>query len=96
MRDKGLTILISIATVSVIGLMYSAILMRNGNLEKQIKSQQNIIATQKAEIELLEASIEQREMEISLWGNILDRLAMKHPAEARQIAREFGVQTGGE
>ena len=26
----------------------------------------------------------------------LDRLAMKHPEEARQIAREFGVQTGGE
>jgi hypothetical protein len=96
MRDKGLAILIFIVSVSVIGLMYSAILMRNGDLEKQIKNQQNLIATQKAEIEFLEAAIEDREMEISLWGNILDRLAMKHPEEARQIAREFGVQTGGE
>lgn len=93
MKNKGLIYIIVIVTATVTALMYTAIILRNGDLEKQIKAQQEVIKDQEEQIKMLEEAVEDREMEISLWGHILDRLASNHPEEAKQIARSFGVQT---
>jgi len=84
----GSLIAIAIAAVTA----YTVEVSTNINLRTELAVKDSINELQEIEILNLKDIVIERDYEISFWGNVLDRLATKHPNDADKIAKDFGFK----
>ena len=84
----GSLIVIAIAAVTA----YTVEVSTNIKLRTELVVKDSINEVQEIEILNLKDIVIERDYEISFWGNVLDRLATKHPNDADKIAKDFGFK----